>query len=78
MTNLEWLITSQYKFVIIQEHDEGEQIRKHHKKRINKKWLKKYGTYGKQKLDKDQILIFDDVFYMSRSTFRKLKKEIGK
>lgn len=62
---------------IIQEHDEGEQIRKHHKRRINKKWLKKYGTYGKQKLDKDQVLIFDDVVYMSRPHFRKLKKELN-
>lgn len=78
MTNLEGLITSQYKFVIIQEHDEGEQIRKHHKRRINKKWLNKYGTYGKQKLNKDQVLIFDDVVYMSRPLFRRLKKEIGK
>lgn len=78
MTNLEGLINSQYKFVIIQEHDEGEQVRKHHKRRINKKWLKKYGKYGKQKLDKDQVLIFDDVVYMSRTTFRRLKKETSK
>lgn len=59
---------------IVQEHEEGEQIRKHPKRRINKKWLKKYGTYGKQKLDKDQVLIFGDVVYMSRPYFRKLKK----
>lgn len=64
---------------IIQEHEEGEQIRKHSKRRINKKWLMRYGTYGKQKLDKDQVLIFNDVVYMSRQTFRKLKKNlIGK
>lgn len=62
---------------IIQEHEEGEQIRKHHKRRINKKWLKRYGTYGKQKLNKDQVLIFDDVVYMSRPKFRKLKKELN-
>lgn len=60
---------------IVQEHDEGEQIRTHRKKRINKKWLKKYGCYGKQKLDKGQVAIVDGVVYMSRPTFRKLKIE---
>lgn len=62
---------------IIQEHEEGEQIRKHHKRRINKKWLKRYGTYGKQKLDKDQVVIFNDIVYMSRQKFRILKKELN-
>lgn len=62
---------------IIQEHEEGEQVRKHHKRRINKKWLKRYGVYGKQKLDKDQVLFLDDVCYMSRPHFRKLKKELN-
>lgn len=66
-----------YIIKIVQEHDEGEQIRTHRKKRINKKWLKRYGVYGKQKLDKDQVLIFDDIVYMSRPKFRKLKKELN-
>lgn len=74
--DLEELITPQYKIVVVQEHDEGEQIRKHHKRRINKKWLKRYGAYGKQKINKDQILIFGDTIYMSRPHFRELKKEI--
>lgn len=62
---------------IIQEHEEGEQVRKHHKRRINKKWLKRYGVYGKQKLNKNEILILDGVAYMSRQHFRKLKKELN-
>lgn len=62
---------------IIQEHDEGEQKRKHRKKRINKKWLKRYGVYGKQWLDKDKVLIFGDVAYMSRPHFMKLKKDLS-
>lgn len=62
---------------IVQEHDEGDQIRKHRKKRINKKWLKKYGRYGKQKLDKCQVIIDGNVVYMSRPYFRKLKKELN-
>ena len=62
---------------IIQEHEEGEQIRKHHKRRISKKWLKRYGVYGKQRLEKDQVLIFNDVVYMSRSHFKKLKKDLN-
>lgn len=58
---------------IIQTHDEGEQKRTHKKKRINKKWLKRYGVYGKQKLDKGKVLFIENVAYMSRPTFRKLK-----
>lgn len=62
---------------IIQEHDEGDQIKIHKKKRINKKWLKRYGCYGKQKLDKGQVLIFGDIAYMSRPYFKQLKKELN-
>lgn len=61
---------------IIQNHDEGEQKRTHKKKRINKKWLKRYGVYGKQKLDKGQVIFIENVAYMSRPTFRKLKSEL--
>ena len=32
-----------YPIKIIQEHEQGEQKRKHKKKRINKKWAKRYG-----------------------------------
>lgn len=62
---------------IVQEHDEGEQVRKHHKRRINKKWLKRYGVYGKQKLEKDQVIIIDGVAYMSRPHFRALKYSLN-
>lgn len=66
-----------YTIRIVQEHEEGEQIRKHHKRRINKKWLKKYGTYGRQKINKGQVLIVGDVLYMSRPQFKKLKQELN-
>lgn len=68
---------SKYIIKIVQEHDEGEQIRKHKKKRINKKWLKRYGYYGKQKLDKGQVVLVNGVMYISRPCFRKLKKELN-
>lgn len=66
-----------YIIKIVQEHDEGDQVRKHKKKRINKKWLKRYGRYGKQKLDKDQVILVDGIVYMSRPHFKKLKKELN-
>ncbi len=65
-----------YTIKIIQEHDEGEQKRNHKKRRINKKWLKIYGVYGKQKLDKDQVIIVDNIVYMSRSHFKQLQNQL--
>lgn len=63
------------KIIIVQNHEEGEQIRKHHKRRINKKWLKRYGAYGKQKLKKGEIYIVYDTVYMSKQTYLKLKEQ---
>ena len=61
--------------VIIQNHEEGEQVRKHRKRRINKKWLKKYGVYGPQKLKKGQLMVFNGTLYMSRLTYKQLKEQ---
>jgi len=73
MNNFEFYDLQKLIIKIVQEHDEGDQIRKHHKKRINKKWLKRYGVYTKQKLGKDQVVIMDGIAYMSRPKFRELK-----
>lgn len=62
---------------IVQEHDEGDQIRNHPKKRINKKWLKRYGCYGTQKLKRGEIVFDGNTVYMSRPTFNKLAHDNG-
>ena len=36
------------------------QRRKHRKKRINKKWLKRYGTYELNLMPHEQVLMMDD------------------
>ena len=50
--------------IIIQwEHEVGDQKRKHKKKRINKKWLKRYG---------------DNKLYVSRKMYKILKETAPK
>ena len=61
-------------------HTDGEQVRKHRKRRINKKWLKRYGRYHTGVND-GQIIVFEDLngtrhLIMTEETFRKVKKEI--
>lgn len=60
--------------VVICEHDDGEQIRKHKKKRINKKWRKRYGVYH-EPLKKGQILMADGTMYVSRTTYNLILKK---
>ena len=59
---------------IISEHDEGEQVRKHKKRRINKKWKKRYGVYHSP-LKPGQIAIaWSGILLMTRPTYQKVKK----
>jgi hypothetical protein len=51
-----------------------EQRRKHHKKRINKKWLKQYGN--KPIYDMNYYLM-DGKVYMSPKAFDKFKNALG-
>lgn len=54
------------------------QRRKHHKKRINKKWLKRYGTWEINMMPHNQVMMMDDgVICMTKRTFENLKKSIG-
>ena len=73
MSRTDKLIVPAYPIVIIQEHENGEQVRKHKKKRINKKWLKRYGAYW-EKLDPGEIVLVDGQMLMSRRTYNKLKQ----
>lgn len=59
---------------VVQEHETGEQVRRHRKKRINKKWLKRYGTHWEM-LDPGQIIFVNGKLLMSRRTYNKLKME---
>ena len=50
------------------------QRRTHRKKRINKKWRKRYGCYEINKIPHGQVIMTDDgVMWMTKRTFEKLK-----
>ena len=53
------------------------QLRKHHKKRISKKWRKRYGCYEINTIPHGQVVTLDDgTWCMSKSTFEHLKKTL--
>lgn len=55
------------------------QKRKHRKKRINKKWLKKYGCYEMNMMPHNQVVMMDDgVIWMTKRTWENLQKGINK
>ena len=51
--------------------------RKHHKKRIDKKWRKRYGYYEINYMPHGQIMMMDNgVIWMTKRTWEKLKEAI--
>lgn len=52
------------------------QRRKHHKKRINKKWRKRYGVVEYNSMPHGQVVFneIDRTFYMTKKTFEEVKK----
>lgn len=59
---------------IISKNDNGDQARRHKKKRINKKWRKRYGMVNTP-IEKGGCLIVPGIgIYMSRKTYNALKK----
>ena len=52
------------------------QRRKHHKKRINKKWRKRYGVIEYDLMPHGQVAFNerDRVLYMTKKTFEEVKK----
>lgn len=52
------------------------QRRKHHKKRINKKWRKRYGVVEYNSMPHGQVVFneVDRVLYMTKKTFEEVKK----
>ena len=50
------------------------QRRKHKKRRINKKWLKRYGY--KCVSDNDKMIVFNNKLFMTKGAYEKVKKGI--
>ena len=50
------------------------QRRKHHKKRIDKKWKKRYGFYEYDMMPHGKMMLIDGVLYMTEKTFNELKE----
>lgn len=52
------------------------QRRKHHKKRINKKWRKRYGVIELNSMPHGEIIFneIDRVFYMTKKTLQELQE----
>lgn len=51
------------------------QKRKHKKKRINKKWLKRYGCYELNYMPHNQIVLIEDCIHMTKRTWEKLQEK---
>ncbi len=68
------------KRIIIQwEHEIGEPKRKHKKKRIAKKWLKKYGTWKSYENGVcpyiKYVVLTNDCVFMSRQMYIRLRNQ---
>ena len=64
------LLTSYPIYIATQEY----QRRKHHKKRINKKWRKRYGVIEINMMPHGQVIMMDNgVLWMTKRTFQELK-----
>ena len=54
------------------------QRRKHHKKRINKKWKKRYGMIELNSMPHGEVVMMDNgTLWMTKRTFKNLKKAIA-
>ena len=76
MNNYEALLTGYPIYIATKEY----QRRKHHKKRINKKWRKRYGVVEINKMPHGQVMMYDGALWMTKQTFQELKNvlaEIG-
>ena len=75
MTDYYSLLTGYPIYIATQEY----QRRKHHKKRINKKWRKRYGTVELNSMPHGEIVMMDNgVIWMTKKTFEQIKKGVNK
>ena len=73
MTDYEALLTGYPIYIVTKEI----QRRKHHKKRINKKWRKRYGVIECDLMPHGQVVVTKEgVIYMTKRTFESLKESI--
>ena len=62
--------------IVVCQHGNGEQKRKHRKRRINKKWLKRYGVWSGQPLNAGQMMLAFDKLLLTRTDFFRLKSAL--
>ena len=72
MTNFETLLTGYPIYIATKEI----QRRKHHKKRINKKWKKRYGMIELNSMPHGEVIMDNRnrVIYMTKRTFEQIRK----
>lgn len=66
------------KIIIQWEHEIGEPKRKHKKKRIAKKWLKKYGIWTELEgaCPKGRAIYFDNTLFVSKGLYIRIKNPL--
>ena len=75
MTKYEALLTGYPIYIATKEI----QRRKHHKKRINKKWRKRYGFYEMNMMPHGQVVMTDNgVIWMTKRTYQTVWKSCRK
>ena len=72
-------VFSTYTGIPIIVTDKRKQKRTHRKKRINKKWAKRYGFIGNNYpyIEDGKAIMFKGKIYMNEKTFLKLKSDIN-
>ena len=55
-------------------HYAGEQIRRHRKRRINKKWRKRYGTYDGPLPNKYSAFVWDGCIFTTRPGLQAIRE----
>ena len=70
MTDYYSLLTGYPIYIATQEF----QRRKHRKKRINKKWRKRYGMFELNRMPHGEVVMMDNgVLWMTKRTYQELK-----
>ena len=73
MTNFEALLTGYPIYIATKEI----QRRKHHKKRINKKWRKRYGMVELNKMPHGEVVMMDNgTLWMTKRTFEQIQNMV--
>lgn len=74
MNNFELLFGT--RVVVLWKHEVGDPKRKHKKKRIAKKWLKRYGVWEEWEwaCPKGQVIYVDGTLYVSRRMYIWMKQ----